>query len=129
MIAEYVSKHFKRQRVHLVGHSFVGIDCRASVSLMGLGAERVSSVTTICSPNLGCRLIDMGMKFPESTEMFRMERAFEMLGMSWENVQEFNTKNMTNFNEGVEDVEGVGYYSFGSKKKELHMNELLRPGY
>ena len=36
---------------------------------------------------------------------------------------------MAHFNEVVEDHPGVAYYSFGSKKKEMHMSTVLRPGY
>ena len=49
--------------------------------------------------------------------------------MGYGNVREFNTKNMTGFNEMATDAEGVKYYSFGSKRHEKGINELLRPGY
>ena len=49
--------------------------------------------------------------------------------MSSKNVREFTTENMASFNEVAADVLGVKYFSFGSKKKEAFMSELVRPGY
>ena len=129
MLADHIKTNFKNQKVHLVGHSFVGIDLRAATGMMGLGSDHVKSVTTLSSPHLGCRLVDQTMKYPEHFEAHRLEKAYEMLGMSGSNVVEFNSVNMGHFNEVCADVKGVGYYSFGSKKKEMHINELLRPGY
>jgi hypothetical protein len=36
---------------------------------------------------------------------------------------------MEHFNTVVEDHPAVGYYSFGSKKKEAHMSPVLKRGY
>lgn len=36
---------------------------------------------------------------------------------------------MADFNLVCEDSADVNYYSFGSKKRELQISELLRPGY
>ena len=58
MIADHIQTNFKDQKVHLVAHSFVGIDLRAATGMMGLGSDRVKSVTTLSSPHLGCRLVD-----------------------------------------------------------------------
>ena len=52
-----------------------------------------------------------------------------MVGLSQNTACEFNSSNMRNFNEVAEDKEGVNYYSFGSKRPEMHINEILRPGY
>jgi hypothetical protein len=58
-----------------------------------------------------------------------MEHAFDILGMSKKNVEEFASDNMQDFNEVAVDADSVGYYSFGSKKKELEISEVLRPAY
>jgi len=36
---------------------------------------------------------------------------------------------MADFNLVAEDDPDIRYYSFGTKKQELQMSELLRPGY
>ena len=56
----------------------------------------------------------------------QMERAFEILGMSRANVAEFHSENMADFNEVATDLASVGYYSFGSKKKEMQITENKR---
>lgn len=58
-----------------------------------------------------------------------MEHAFDVLGLSRTNVMEFKSDNMQDFNEVATDAESVGYYSFGAKKKELEICDVLRPGY
>ena len=49
-------KLFGKDRVHLVTHSFAGVDARAAISLYGAD-EDVRSLTTICTPHLGSRLV------------------------------------------------------------------------
>jgi len=58
-----------------------------------------------------------------------MEKTFEVLGMSLKNAEEFSHANMAAFNEVATDSKEVDYYSFGAKKKELDMSELLKPGF
>jgi len=60
---------------------------------------------------------------------YNMEKAFEVLGMNFKNAEEFSHANISAFNEVATDSPDVDYYSFGAKKKELQMTELLRPGY
>jgi|688.fasta_scaffold228578_1 triacylglycerol esterase/lipase EstA (alpha/beta hydrolase family) len=45
-----------KQRMHLVTHSFTGVDARAALSIFGMD-EYVRSLTTLCSPHRGCALI------------------------------------------------------------------------
>ena len=45
-----------KDRVHLITHSFAGIDARAAISLHGAD-ESVQSLTTIATPHTGMRLI------------------------------------------------------------------------
>ena len=61
--------------------------------------------------------------------VLHMEKTFEVLGMSLKNAEEFSHANMAAFNEVATDSTDVDYYSFGAKKKELDMSELLKPGF
>ena len=45
------------KQCHLAAHSFTGVDARAAISMYGL-SERVESLTTVCSPHHGMKLID-----------------------------------------------------------------------
>lgn len=117
------------KRMHLVTHSFAGIDARCALSLFGMD-KYVRSLTTLCSPHRGCALISEHMKRPQETSnIHQMEKTFEVLGMSLKNAEEFHHSNMEAFNQVATDAQEVDYYSFGAKKKELQMSELLRPGY
>ena len=48
-----------------------------------------------------------------------MERALAVVGLGRKNVQEFQQRNLDDFNEVAEDMPGVDYFSFGTKKREL----------
>lgn len=45
------------EKVHLVTHSFTGVDSRAALSLFGAN-QYVNTLTTVCTPHLGLRVVD-----------------------------------------------------------------------
>jgi hypothetical protein len=49
--------------------------------------------------------------------------------MSIRNAGEFTSENMRAFNQVAEDDKNVVYSSFGAKRKELQIGELLRANY
>lgn len=117
------------KKVHIVAHSFSGIDARFAISQMGLHAS-VKSLTTICSPHHGLTLIDRAKAYPEQYgDLSHTEHAIEALGMSLRNAGEFTSKNMHAFNQIATDADGVQYYSFGAKRKEMQIGDLLRANY
>jgi len=96
---------------------------------MGLD-KSVRSLTTICSPHHGLTLIDRSRANPEQYgDLSHTERAIEALGLSLRNAGEFTSKNMNAFNEIATDADNVQYYSFGSKRKEMQISDLLRVNY
>ena len=52
-----------------------------------------------------------------------------MVGLGPKNIDEFLHRNMNDFNLVVEDDPDVSHYSYGTRKRELQLSELLRPGY
>ena len=115
--------------MHVVTHSFSGIDTRLAISQMGL-SKSVRSLTTICSPHHGLTLIDRARAYPEQYgDLSHTERAIEALGMSLRNAAEFTSKNMHAFNQIATDADDVQYYSFGAKRKEMQIGDLLRANY
>ena len=64
-IAEKVERISKKydQKVHVIAHSFAGVDVRCAISMMGLKSS-VQSLTTLCSPHHGLTLIDKSRRFP-----------------------------------------------------------------
>jgi triacylglycerol esterase/lipase EstA (alpha/beta hydrolase family) len=94
---ETISKRSEGQQLHIVTHSFCGIDSRAAISLMG-AAKHVKSLTTVCTPHQGSRLIDNFNKHPDKYRLDMIEKNFEVLGMSVRNVKEFESYNIEAFN-------------------------------
>ena len=105
---------FKGQ-AHVVTNSFCGVDARAAIALYGASAN-VRSLTTICSPHKGMRLIDNCSKMPERFLIEDCEKAFEAVGVSQKSAQEFTSSNLKDFNGVAENVRGVDYFSIGSHK-------------
>ena len=67
---------------HLVAHSFAGVDARCAISMYG-AQERVQSLTTICSPHHGMKLIDQSKQTDEyDLHMNLLARVFEILGIT-----------------------------------------------
>ena len=64
-----------------------------------------------------------------SLDYRQLERALTVVGMGTKNVKEFGYRNMADFNQVAEDSPSVEYFSFGTKKRELQLNELLKNGY
>lgn len=50
-------EELKVDHCHLGAYSFAGVDARAAISLNG-ASDYVKSLTTVCTPHLGCQLID-----------------------------------------------------------------------
>ena len=100
--------------------------------------NQVESLTTICSPHLGMKLIDMihgsidsaGVQHTQYQHYeHNLSRLYEALGVTAEAAKEFNTPNMENFNEVCEDMPSVDYYSIGAFKNGRTMSNLLKNGY
>ena len=83
IIIDKVSKVTQQyDKVHLVAHSFAGIDARCAISMMDFHTK-VHSLTTLCSPHHGCGIITKATKFPQITEdVSHTEKAIEACGLS-----------------------------------------------
>ena len=112
------------ERVHLMTHSFAGVDARAALSLFGLDCVR--SLTTLCSPHRGARLVDNCQQYPNRFSLEEAEQALEAVGISQASALEFTLANMADFNMIAADVKGVEYFSAGAHKPRLQSSDLLR---
>ena len=85
LLAQGLAQLSKREgfkgQAHLVTHSFCGVDARAALSLYGASAN-VRSLTTVCSPHRGMRLIDNITRMSERFLIEDSEKAFEAVGVS-----------------------------------------------
>jgi len=86
--AESISRRLSRllykigaSNCHLVAHSFTGIDARASISLFD-SHKHVSSLTTICSPHLGSKTLDLYADEKQYGTAENLEKIFEVLGIT-----------------------------------------------
>ena len=119
------------QKCHLVAHSFTGIDARAAISMFGAD-KNVQSLTTICSPHRGMRLIDLALGRDGdrgARSLDNLERVFEVLGLTGKSVSEFLTPNISAFNEVCQNNDAVNYYSMGAKKGGRAMSTVLKDGH
>ena len=75
-------KYLGDQKVHLVTHSFAGVDARAAISMFGAD-ENVKSLTTIATPHTGLTLIQkiMDKSLYNETKIRFLERAFGVVGL------------------------------------------------
>ena len=115
-------------RMHLITHSFAGIDARAALSLHGAD-KSVQSLTTIATPHTGMRLIQNMRDRVGQQDMRFLEKSFAVVGLGVKNVNEFQQRNLDDFNLVAEDSHRVKYFSFGTKKREMQLSELLRKGF
>lgn len=75
-------------------------------------------------------LMDKTLGMPDVYgDVANTEKAFGVLGMTYRNAAEFTTKNMRAFNEVCVNDDSVKYASFGAKRRELQLCELLKPNY
>ncbi len=95
------------RKVHLIGYSMGGLDCRYLVSCMGM-AERVMSLTTLGAPHRGTALADVAVevlgslvKAIDATRLLDLRGSFDL---TVRNCKEFNR-------EDVPDTDHVRYYS------------------
>ena len=109
---------------HLVALSFAGVDARAAISMFE-GHQHIESLTTVCSPHLGMKLIDESNKDSQDEIFDNLERVFEILGITADASKEFSTHNIGNFNEICEDVPNVQYYSIGAQKNGSTITKLI----
>ncbi|PRP83995.1 hypothetical protein PROFUN_08592 [Planoprotostelium fungivorum] len=112
-------------KVHIIGHSMAGLDCRYLISQLG-GHEYVFSLTTLGTPHRGSSAADYTLR--RWGEQFRVLNLLKLLGIktgAWKNltrrylVREFNTR--------VKNHPDVQYYSVsGGGDKAVSKFSLMR---
>lgn len=68
-------------KVHVICHSFTGVDARAAISMFG-ASQHVQSLSTVCSPHQGSNLIDCLMNDPGRHSITDVDKVFEAVGLS-----------------------------------------------
>ncbi|CAE6478043.1 unnamed protein product [Rhizoctonia solani] len=126
-----INEGLKGRKVHLIGHSLGGLDCRYLVTHLMEGAEfEVLSITTICTPHRGTPFADFMMDL-EISEQPIVSLVLECLPFGQGDGGGFasiTTNSTQDFNATTLDVAGVRYLSYGCSF-EPHPLELLCWGY
>ena len=113
-------------KVHIIAHSFAGVDIRAMISLYDL-QPRIASLSTVSSPHNGLTLLEKLLNHKEAEAY--LSDAFRPVGLNPYNATEFNSGLMEDINEDLADSETYQKFSFGSRTSQAHLDKFLRyPG-
>jgi triacylglycerol lipase len=109
--------------VNLVAHSMGGLDARYLITHLGL-AERVRSLTTICTPHRGTYLADWVLANYRNRVPLLL--ALEALGVNVDGFRDCRPVVCRKFNEQTPDMPGVHYFSFGGTVPVSRVSPALR---
>ena len=106
------------ERVHLIGHSKGGLDARMAASGLGC-AEKIASITTVCTPHRGSKTVDMLFALPRpmwNTAAFAVNNWIRVVGDKRPEFQrlceDLTTARAAQFNAENPDVPDVLYRSY-----------------
>lgn len=128
---EAVLKETGCEKVNIIAHSKGGLDSRYCISALGM-ADKVASLTTICTPHRGSELVPFLRKMPEG--LFRLicnlvDDMFRAYGDEtpdiYHSALQLTPEYCREFNEKYPNKEGVYYQSFTSVMKHGYGNSVL----
>lgn len=108
------------EKCHLIGYSLSGIDARYAISKLGVHAH-VRSLTTLATPNLGCRLAWLSERQVITDK--RSEPIARLLGVGLRPFWEVTPENMYHFNRQVIDAPDVKVPIFLSSTSQLVLRD------
>lgn len=109
-------------KVNIIAHSKGGLDARYAISRLD-AAPYVASLTTIGSPHLGCRLVDIAIKKLPQSLIRRVAKGYNAMYKKLgdaepdfiSGVNDLTTEQCSLFNEDAVDKTGILYSSYASK--------------
>lgn len=121
-LAEQI-RHWTDKPVNLIAHSMGGLDSRYLIAHLGM-ANRVRSLTTICTPHHGSPVADwfcenFGRRIP-------LMLALQTLGMNLEGVGACRLCDCRDFNARTPDAPEVRYFSYGAAVSLERTTPFLR---
>ncbi|NLW88974.1 MAG: triacylglycerol lipase [Clostridiaceae bacterium] len=110
------------EKVNIIAHSKGGLDARYAISRAG-AAPYVASLTTVGTPHLGCRLVDIIVRKIPDLLMQKIAKGYnamyKKLGDAepdlMSGISDLTTEQCALFNQEVLDREGIYYSSIASK--------------
>ncbi len=109
--------------VNLIAHSMGGLDARHMITHLGM-ADRVRSLTTVCSPHRGSYLADWFLANYRTRVPLLL--ALEAFGVNLDGFQACRPSVCRDFNASTPDVPGVQYFSYGGKVSAARLTPVLR---
>ena len=110
----------------VIAHSMGGLDSRYMISKLGM-AEKVAALVTIATPHRGSPQADFYCENPASK--YVAFPLLEYIGISTEGGRDLTTASAVKFNETVQDVPGVPYFSVTTACPTPLVPLILQPGY
>ena len=108
-------------KINIIAHSKGGLDARYAISKLAM-AEKVASLTTVCTPHHGTCIADIACHYmPEDNAVVYALVDFFARFMGDETpdssmaIKQLSHKHMQRFNEEVIDAAGVMYQSYGAQ--------------
>ncbi|MDR1105233.1 MAG: hypothetical protein LBL44_02650 [Treponema sp.] len=128
-----VLKETGAEKVNIIAHSKGGLDARCAISTLGM-AEKVASLTTICTPHRGCRFVDKAASLPGWFYRFVadiFDAVFRKLGDRnpdfYNATRQFTTASSEAFNRDTPDSPLVYYQSYMTMMKGPASDPMLGP--
>ncbi|KAF9786694.1 Alpha/Beta hydrolase protein [Thelephora terrestris] len=118
VLAKRISEVYPGRKIHLIGHSMGGLDCRYLTTHLVHRNFSVLSVTTIATPHRGSAFADYFLETVGQARLPQVLALLDMLPIGGGDGKAFEfltTENMKKFNERTPDVEGVKYFSYGAE--------------
>jgi len=117
---ERVLEETGSEKVNLIAHSKGGLDARYAISKLGLAAK-VASLTTVSTPHRGTTPADImcGLAPDEENILYKLADLYgKLLGDRSPDtataIQQLTRDHMKQFNDEIQDADGVYYQSYGS---------------
>jgi triacylglycerol lipase len=109
--------------VNLIAHSMGGLDARYMIAHLGM-AERVRSLTTVCTPHHGSSVADWFCAY--FNRLIPLLSLLKALGLNADGVHDCQRAACKAFNAHTPDAPDVRYFSFGAAVSLPRVSPLLR---
>ncbi|TFY78332.1 hypothetical protein EWM64_g5680 [Hericium alpestre] len=117
VLEKKVEEVYAGRKVHLIGHSMGGLDCRYMTTNLHSHTFSVLSVTTIATPHRGSVFADHFLDAVGRTRLPQVLSLLDLLpngGGDGKAFESLTVENMRKFNEETPNLEGVRYFSWGA---------------
>ena len=119
-------------KVNIIAHSKGGLEARYLISKLGM-ADKVASLTTICTPHRGSAIANIAYRYvksPFKTGILEANFWGKLISDedsdSFKAVADLTTDFLQKFNKEVPDIEGVYYQSYGAAIGNRYPNPYWR---